>query len=247
MRHRFKPAATVWVPTNTHTKAVAPHSAALWRLFYFYMALRDNLIVEPIMLNVPDEVGKLSYAGIFGNDYPVELEIGSGKGTFLLNISEAQPQTNFIGIEWAKAYAEFAADRLRRHHQLNCRMVNAEATWWIRCHIPDASLAAVHIYFPDPWPKSRHHKRRLIQLSFLKEVYRILVPGGKLRLVTDHAEYFAHMKQVLESQSDLKIISFESPLAAAGAEGQGMIVGTNFEKKYVAEGRNFNAIAAVKP
>jgi tRNA (guanine-N7-)-methyltransferase len=210
------------------------------------MALRENLIVEPIMLSIADEVGKLSYREVFGNDHPVELEIGSGKGTFLLTISAVQPDTNFIGIEWAKAYAAFAADRLRRHGQMNCRMVGAEATWWIRCHIPDSSLAAVHIYFPDPWPKARHHKRRLIQLPFLKEVHRILKRGGKLRLVTDHADYFAHMKQTLEAQNDLTIISFDSPVATQGNGKDGLIVGTNFEKKYVAEGRTFNAIAAVK-
>jgi len=211
------------------------------------MALRDNLIVAPILLSAPDEAGRLSFADVFGNANPVELEIGSGKGTFLLGIATAQPQTNFIGIEWARAYAHFAADRLRRHARLNCRIVNGEAAWWIRCHVPDATLAAVHIYFPDPWPKARHHKRRLIQLPFLKEVHRILVPGGKLRLVTDHADYFAHMKQTLEAQQDLKIISFDSPVAPPNAAGQNLIVGTNFEKKYVAEGRSFNAIAAEKP
>src|SRR6202030_12069 len=84
------------------------------------MALRDNLNVDPILLRIPDEDGKISHAEIFGNGHPVELEIGSGKGTFLLNISAAQPATNFIGIEWAKAYAEYAADRLRRHGRLNC-------------------------------------------------------------------------------------------------------------------------------
>jgi tRNA (guanine-N7-)-methyltransferase len=211
------------------------------------MALRENLVVEPIMLRVEDEAGKLSYAEVFGNDHAVELEIGAGKGTFLLNIGAAQPGTNFIGIEWAKAYAEFAADRLRRHGLTNCRIVNAEASWWIRCHIPDSSLAAIHIYFPDPWPKARHHKRRLIQLPFLKEVHRALEPGGKLRLVTDHADYFAHMKQTLAGQDDLKVISFDSPVAAQGSGGEDLIVGTNFEKKYVAEGRTFNAIAATKP
>ena len=221
------------------------------------MALRDGLIVEPIQLAPADEVGKLDFTAVFGNANPVELEIGSGKGTFLLALAQAKRETNFIGIEYAKAYADFAADRLRRHGLLNCRIVPSEASWFLRCHVPDASLQALHIYFPDPWPKTRHHKRRLIQVPFMKEVHRILVPGGKLRLVTDHVDYFAHMQQVLAEQKYLTVIPFDSALTgeilapAGGAvvdvsKESGSIVGTNFEKKYVAEGRSFHAAAAMK-
>ncbi len=208
------------------------------------MALRGDLILEPILLSVADEAGVLNWGEVFGNDHPVELEIGSGKGTFLLAVSEAKAGVNFVGIEWAKAYAEFAADRLRRHGRMNCRIVHGEAGWWIRAHVPAGSLEAMHIYFPDPWPKTRHHKRRIIQLPFLKEVHRVLKPGGKLRLVTDHADYFAHMKETLGGQSDLKVTEFDSPVAGMGEKG--LMVGTNFEKKYIAEGRAFYAVAAVK-
>jgi len=208
------------------------------------MALRDDLNPGPFLLEYPDEAGRLVLADIFSNENPVELEIGSGKGTFLMAVAQARPGTNYIGIEWARQYALYAADRLRRHNQANARMVHGEASWWVRCHIPDASLEGVHVYFPDPWPKARHHKRRLVQLSFIAEVHRILKPGGKLRLVTDHADYFAHMQEVLKTQTLLKVIPFESPLAGHVPEGQ--IVGTNFEKKYITEGRVFNATAALK-
>jgi tRNA (guanine-N7-)-methyltransferase len=210
------------------------------------MALRPNLEPEPMLLSPPDEAGKLSWPQIFGNDHPVELEIGAGKGTFLLGIAQARPEHNYIGIEWARAYAEFAADRLRRHQTNNARIVHGEAAWWVRCHVPDASLAALHVYFPDPWPKTRHHKRRLIQLPFLKEVHRVLIPGGKLRLVTDHADYFAHMQEVLKGQSDLTVVPFESPVPLKPGAPEGSIVGTNFERKYIAEGRTFHAAMAIK-
>src|SRR5579862_2700236 len=211
------------------------------------MALRAGLITEPIWLEVGDEAGRLDFAGIFGNGNAVELEIGSGKGTFLLAIAQANPGHNYIGMEWARGYAEYAADRLRRNHALNTRMVSAEASWWVRCHVGDETLAAVHIYFPDPWPKTRHHKRRLIQLPFLKEVHRVLRPGGKLRLVTDHADYFAHMQEKLAGQSELEVIAFDSPVALKEGAPAGSIVGTNFERKYIAEGRTFFATAARKP
>ena len=211
------------------------------------MALRPNLQPDPMLLRFSDEAGKIRFADIFGNDHPVELEIGSGKGTFLLAIAQALPEHNYIGIEYAKQYAEFAADRLRRHNTTNARMVHAEATWWLRCHVPDASLAALHVYFPDPWPKTRHHKRRLIQLPFLKEVHRMLVPGGKLRLVTDHRDYFAHMQEVLAAQTELMVIPFDSAIPLKADAPAGSIVGTNFERKYIAEGRTFHATAARKP
>jgi tRNA (guanine-N7-)-methyltransferase len=211
------------------------------------MALRPNLQPEPMLLRFPDEAGKIRFADAFGNDHPVELEIGSGKGTFLLAIAQALPEHNYIGIEYAKPYAEFAADRLRRHNLRNARMVHAEAAWWLRCHVPDASLAAIHVYFPDPWPKTRHHKRRLIQPPFLKEVHRMLIPGGTLRLVTDHADYFAHMQEVLAAQTDLRVVPFDSAVPLKADAPAGSLVGTNFERKYIAEGRTFHAIAALKP
>jgi tRNA (guanine-N7-)-methyltransferase len=211
------------------------------------MALRPNLQPEPMLLRLADEAGTIRWADIFGNDHPVELEIGAGKGTFLLAVALALPEHNYVGIEYAKAYAEFAADRLRRHQALNARIVHAEASWWLRCHVPDASLAALHVYFPDPWPKKRHHKRRLIQLPFLKEVQRMLIPGGTLRLVTDHADYFAHMQAVLGAQCGLEVIPFDSPVPLKADAPAGSIVGTNFERKYIAEGRTFHATAARKP
>ncbi len=210
------------------------------------MALRPNLQPEPMLLQPADEAGKIRWSDIFGNEHPVELEIGAGKGTFLLAMAQALPEHNYVGIEYARAYAEYAADRLRRHHIVNARIVHAEATWWLRCHVRDGSLAAVHIYFPDPWPKKRHHKRRLIQLPFLKEVHRMLVPGGTLRLVTDHAEYFAHMQAVLAGQHELEVIPFDSPVPLRPDAPPGSIVGTNFERKYIAEGRTFHATAARK-
>lgn len=206
------------------------------------MALRPNLDPAPNLLALPDAVGKIQWKDIFGNNNAVELEIGSGKGTFILAAAQACPGHNFIGMEWAKAYCDYAADRLRRHGLCNARMVHAEAGWWIRSHVPDNAVEALHVYFPDPWPKSRHHKRRLIQPEFLGEVHRILSPGGQVRVVTDHVEYFQWIKGVFAGQRVLAEIPFESSLP----QQEGSVVGTNFEKKYALEGRAFYAIAAKK-
>ncbi len=207
------------------------------------MALKPNLIPEPALLQVPDAAGMLSWQDVFLNTNPVQLEIGSGKGTFLLAAATQFPNQNFLGIEWAGAYCDFAADRIRRHGLTNARMVRADANWWIRAHVPDQSLQAMHVYFPDPWPKARHHKRRLIQLPFLQQALRILVPGGVLRVVTDHADYFQHIRAVVAEFNLLQIIDFVPPLPTA----DGLLVGTNFEKKYIQQSRNFNSIALKKP
>jgi len=201
-----------------------------------------NFIIEPIGLDADALPRPISWPEMFGNDHPVELEIGSGKGTFLLEQAKTQPDTNFFGIEWARWFWMYASDRLRRNACLNVRMVRAEAGFFLREHVAAASLAVAHIYFPDPWPKKRHHKRRLIQPAFLLDIVRVLQPGGRLQVVTDHAEYFQHIEPLILA-SPLKVIDYNRP----GSAAEGEFVGTNFERKYRRQGRPFYAIAAAKP
>ena len=146
-------------------------------------------MVEPIGLDADSLARPIEWAELFGNDHSVEMEIGMGKGTFLTEQAAARSDTNFFGIEWASWYWRYASDRLRRHNCLNVRTVRAEAMFFIREHVADNSLSVVHIYFPDPWPKKRHHKRRLIQADTLTELARVLVPGGQLRFASDWADY----------------------------------------------------------
>jgi len=205
------------------------------------MQTNHELIVEPIGLD-PDTLPKpLDWATLFGNDHPVELEIGMGKGTFLTEAAKAHPETNFFGIEWARWFWRYGSDRLRRNGCTNARAVRAEAGFFIREFVKDASLSVLHIYFPDPWPKKRHNKRRLIQPPFVKEIERILAPGARLQIVTDHQNYFEQIEAVVKG-SNLNIVEYNRP----GAAAEGEFVGTNFERKYKREGRPFYALAAVK-
>ncbi len=205
------------------------------------MQSNRELIVEPIGLDVETLPKPLNWAELFGNDHPVELEIGSGKGTFLTEQAKAHPETNYFGIEWARWFWRYASDRLRRNHCLNARTVRAEAGYFLGEFVSAGSLSVLHIYFPDPWPKKRHHKRRLIQEGFLRQVERVLKPGGRLQIVTDHQNYFEQIEQVVKA-SNLTVIEYNRP----GSAGDGEFVGTNFERKYKREGRPFYAIAAVK-
>jgi tRNA (guanine-N7-)-methyltransferase len=191
-----------------------------------------DLIVEPIGVDVETLPHPIVWTDLFGNANSVELEIGMGKGTFLTDQAKARPDTNFFGLEYARWFWRYASDRLRRNNCTNVHTARAEAGYFVKEFVADQSIQVVHIYFPDPWPKKRHHKRRLVQAAFLDQLWRILKPGGRLQIVTDHAEYFEHIQPVLRA-SKLKEASY-----SAGE------VGTNFERKYRREGRAFYAIAA---
>jgi tRNA (guanine-N7-)-methyltransferase len=205
------------------------------------MQSHHDFIVEPIGLE-PDALPKpLIWRDLFGNDNSVELEIGMGKGTFLTEQAKAHPETNYFGIEWARWFWRSASDRLRRNNCLNARTVRAEAMFFLREHVPEASVSVLHVYFPDPWPKKRHHKRRLIQEPFLIQAQRILAPGGRLQIVTDHQDYFEQIEPLVKA-SALEVIDYNRP----GSAAEGEFVGTNFERKYRREGRPFYAIAARK-
>jgi tRNA (guanine-N7-)-methyltransferase len=205
------------------------------------MQVNHELIVEPIGLDVEKLPRPLNFAELFGNDHPVELEIGIGKGTFLTEQAKARPEVNFLGIEWARWFWRYSSDRLRRNKCENARTVRAEATYFLTEFVPAESISVLHIYFPDPWPKKRHHKRRLIQDKFMPVVQRILKPAGRLQVVTDHADYFEQIEPVIRA-SALHIVDYNRP----GSAGEGEFVGTNFERKYQREARPFYAIAATK-
>jgi len=172
-----------------------------------------------------------------------EIEIGSGKGTFLLQQAEVSPETNYLGIEWAGEFYAYAADRIRRRGLTNVRMLRADATEFLRWRVPDGVASVIHLYFSDPWPKSRHHKRRVVQDRFLAEAHRVLAPGGELRVVTDHDDYWAWMEERFARWAPVSGGAFERlPFERPSSAGAGEVVGTNFERKYAREGRPFHAV-----
>ena len=195
--------------------------------------LDDGIMKEPGTIDLP---------AVFGNDRPVEIEIGTGKGTFLLARAAERPDLNFLGIEWARAYALYSADRFKRHGLENVRMLRVDAAEFFHKKLANKSIWRLHIYFPDPWPKTRHHRRRLIQGRFIEEARRVLKLGGQLVIVTDHKGYFSQVNAVMQSAKGFATVPF--PRLGGGKDGE--LVGTNFERKYIAQGRPFYWLARMR-
>ena len=120
----------------------------------------------------------------------VELEVGSGKGLFLASASTAAPDRCFLGVEISGGYARMCAGKLARAGANNARIIHGDANLLVRSLLPNACLTGVHVYFPDPWWKARHRKRRVLSDLFLQHAGRVLVPGGLLHIWTDVEEYF---------------------------------------------------------
>ena len=124
----------------------------------------ENLSItnEDIAVDLHNYLPTIDLNEIFKHPGPVHIEVGSGKGTFLLNQAKAQPEANFLGIEWANKYYRHSVDRIRRWQMSNVRILRCDARDLIGRYLPADSISVFHVYFPDPWPKKRHHKRRFI-------------------------------------------------------------------------------------
>ncbi len=153
--------------------------------------------------------------------------MGFGKGLFLVTAGQAHPEANYLGIEVLRALQLYAATRLAKRGLTNVRVACTDARRFLHDRVPPASVQAVHVYFPDPWWKKRHHKRRVWTPEFAADCVRALRPGGKLHVATDVPEYFEHITELLASQPGLRKLWAEEQ---AGPPRPDEIL-TNFERK----------------
>ncbi len=168
---------------------------------------------------------------------PLDIEVGPGRGSFLVQQAQAEPGVNFLGIEWEPEIYFYCSDRVRRRGLVNVRLLRGDAAEFLRWRCPDGLVRAVHLYFSDPWPKKKHHKNRVIQDRFLAEVHRVLVPGGELRVATDHDELWAwdleHFARVTGDDPGPARFTMKEFIAPEWAE-DGELLGTNYERKMCA-------------
>jgi len=204
------------------------------------------LIFEDIAIDFCNSCDKSDLNDFFRRPGPIHVEIGSGKGTFLLNEARLSPEQNFLGIEWANKYYRYAVERMCRWGMDNVRLLRADVAAFVRHHIGDEVVEVFHVYFPDPWPKKRHHKRRFINVSNIEQMHRCLVSRGQIRMATDHADYFEVMEELFTRQAEVaeqfEVIDFFPADSAQTGES----VGSNFERKYRKEGRKIYTLAVQK-
>ncbi len=156
---------------------------------------------------IPENDTPLDLAALFGREAPVVLEIGFGNGDTLLELAQKHPQWNFIGIEVHRPGVGHLLKHAGDSGITNLRVSSRDAIEVLERQIPDASLHRVLLYFADPWPKKRHHKRRIVQPEFVKLIARKLEPGGEFHLATDWENYAEHMRDVLNAAEDFQNLS----------------------------------------
>jgi tRNA (guanine-N7-)-methyltransferase len=177
--------------------------------------------------HAPRSPEPIDWHATFGNPNPIEVEVGIGKGLFLLNEAMARPGTNFFGIEVVRKYQLYAATRYAIRKLPNVKTACADAKALLRDHVRTGSVAAVHVYFPDPWWKTRHKKRRVFTPEFAADAARVLVPGGRLLIATDVEEYFGVMAGIIRAMPAFREVAAET--SAGPVEEMGYQ--TNFERK----------------
>jgi tRNA (guanine-N7-)-methyltransferase len=199
--------------------------------------------LAPYLAEPPDPPAPVAWSDLFGNDRPVELEVGFGKGLFLFHGTAARPDVNFVGIEIVRKYQLFTATRFAKQPRPNVRLYCTDARAFLRTCVADASIDVLHVYFPDPWWKTRHHKRRLFTDEFAATAYRILKPGGRLSFATDVQAYFETVQAIIAAMPAWEHL----PPPEAGTPAHHLDYLTNFERKFRLEGRAIYRLMLRKP
>ena len=189
------------------------------------MPPRDDL--RPWFLTLNDLQPPLNWEKYFANSAPVEIDLGCGRGQWLVNAATDQPERNFLGIEIDYAVGRRTADRLKRRNLTNARVLGGDARQAFTKIIAPQSVAAVHVYFPDPWWKRKHRKRRVFTHEFVTEAVAILQPGGHLYSATDVPEYFEIIRGLMDHDTRFKTLN----ITVTHPGDQLSETPTNFERK----------------
>lgn len=179
-------------------------------------------------------VERLSVADLFSKPQPVEIELGAGDGSFLIQWAALHPGTNFLGLERLLGRLKKIEKKARRAGLTNVRALRLEAGYFAEYLLPPESVSAFHIYFPDPWPKRKHRQNRLLNERFAEVLRSALIVGGVVYLRTDDANYFEQMTNVFGANKNFELVPTLEQLAS---------VLTDFEREFNAKGIQTNRAA----
>jgi tRNA (guanine-N7-)-methyltransferase len=180
-----------------------------------------------------DKYDTVVFSECFGNTHPVEMEIGCGKGKFLVARATENPGINFFGIDKVSKFMNIGKTRAQKRTLPNIRFLRAEARAFLTDAIAPASVSVFHVYFPDPWPKRRHQARRVFTSEFLRLLHVRLVPEGLIEIATDDKDYFDAMKKTIAAAEEL----WENVRETVNERILDGTNKTNYELKWAAEGR----------
>jgi tRNA (guanine-N7-)-methyltransferase len=171
----------------------------------------------------------LQWSELFGRDTVTDVEIGSGKGRFLLEWAAARPERNMLAVERAGKYHRLCCERAARRGLANVRLIRTTAEDLLFRLLSQSAVATLFTLFPDPWPKKKHHKRRLFTRKTVDAMTAVLEPGGRLLVKSDHVGYAEVIREVLDAAPGLRWIDAERAFAGLPISG--------FERKYLDQGR----------
>ncbi len=160
--------------------------------------------------------------------WPLEIDVGCHRGAFIVEMAQRFANVRFLGIERQRSRVERCRAKIDRLSLCNAQVIHGEGLGGFDVRIEDRSVARIHVSFPDPWPKRRHHVRRMVSVDFLLHAHRLLIPGGELRLMTDDLPYFTAMKEaVVETKEHWAMIPWD--------DGRELAM-TEFQRKFAAKG-----------
>lgn len=180
-----------------------------------------------MLYDLPTILERIELPPLFARSQPLEVELGCGDASFLIEYARQNPDRNFIGVERLLGRIQKLDKKGRRNELANTRGIRIESAYFLEFLLPPHSALALHVYFPDPWPKKKHRRHRLIGESFPALARQALAPGGTVFLRTDDADYFQQMNEVFAIAKEFE--KTETPLALAE-------ITTDFEREFNAQG-----------
>ena len=186
-----------------------------------------------------DYFQRLSCEDLCRNGRPLEVDLGCGDGSFLMEMAQQYPDKDFIGVERLLGRVRKVCKKITRRRLENARVLRMDNRYVVEWLLPEAGVARLHLLCPDPWPKVRHHRRRLVQVDFLQAVKKVLIPGGEFLFMTDHEEYFRWAEE--------KVVEFAGFERLEWEEDSFFYPKTDFQQLWESEGKKMWRLRCCKP